>query len=62
MKKAEHDLQKVTLNLFEGDLERLQALYPDVGGGPIIRRLVRSFIEQIERGAEGFNPKVEVNL
>jgi hypothetical protein len=50
------------MNLFPGDYEKLQQLYPDVGAGPIIRRVVRSFIEQIERGGDGFDPKVEVKL
>jgi hypothetical protein len=55
------DLQKVTLNLFRGDYETLQALFPDNGAGPIIRQLVRDFIartEAIERSA----PDVQVTL
>lgn len=56
------ELQKHTLNLFSGDYARIQALYPDVGAGPIIRRVLRKFIEQCEEGTEGFDPHVEVNL
>lgn len=43
------DLQKVTLNLFDGDFERCRELYPDLGAGKVIRTLVRSFIEKEER-------------
>jgi len=42
------ELQKHTLNLFAGDYERLQLLYPDHGAGPIIRSVIRKFIEQCE--------------
>lgn len=42
------ELQKHTLNLFAGDYERLQLLYPDVGAGPVIRKIVRKFVEQCE--------------
>lgn len=62
MKKDEHDLQKHTLNLFEGDYARIQALYPDIGAGPVIRRVLRSFIEQAEAGGAEFQPKVEIEL
>ena len=62
MPKSE-ELQKHTLNLFSGDYERVQQFYPDVGAGPVIRRVIRSFIEQIEAGSgEGFDPKVEVKI
>ena len=47
-KKAEEDLTKHTLNLFPGDYAKLQELYPDLGAGPVIRRLVRDFINKVE--------------
>jgi hypothetical protein len=56
------DLQKHTLNLFEGDYEKLQSYYPDVGAGPIIRRVVRSFLEQIEKEGVGNDINVEVKI
>jgi hypothetical protein len=56
------ELKKHTINLFDGDYEYLQGQYPDLGAGPIIRRIVRAFVEQIEGGAEGFNPEVKVNI
>jgi hypothetical protein len=39
------------MNLFAGDYDRLQSLYPDVGAGPVIRTVVRRFIEQCEATA-----------
>jgi hypothetical protein len=56
------DLQKHTLNLFAGDYEKLQALYPDHGAGPIIRSVVRKFIEQCESANPAVQPNVETNL
>lgn len=52
------ELQKHTLNLFAGDYEELQSMYPDVGAGPIIRRLVRDFLAKVQT-----NPaEVKVNV
>lgn len=55
------ELQKHTLNLFAGDYEKLQLLYPDHGAGPIIRSVIRKFIEQCEAGVVE-TPNVETNL
>lgn len=61
--KSEAPLQKHTLNLFAGDYDRLQSYYPDVGAGPIIRRIVNKFLEQIEAGGEAnINASVEVKI
>lgn len=56
------ELQKHTLNLYRGDYEKVQSLYPDVGAGPIIRRVLRRFIEQVEMGEMAADPSVEVKL
>lgn len=45
------DLQKHTLNLFNGDFDRLKALHPDLDGGAVIRQLVRDYIDKIEANA-----------
>ena len=45
-KKSEEPLQKHTLLLFEGDYERLQTMYPDVGASVVIRKVVREFIDR----------------
>ncbi len=55
------ELQKHTLNLFAGDYEKLQLLYPDHGAGPIIRSIVRRFIEQCE-GGKSATVNVETTL
>lgn len=55
------DLQKHTLNLWRGDYERLQQLYPDIGAGPVIRGVIRKFIEQCE-STPTVTPQVETNL
>lgn len=55
-------LQKHTLNLFEGDYDKLRSLYPDVGAGAIIRRLVRKYIEQVEATGGSIDAKVEIKI
>jgi hypothetical protein len=55
----EGNLQKHTLNLFSGDYERLQLLYPDVGAGPIIRRILRWYIGRVE--ATGQAPGLDLD-
>lgn len=62
MKADDEGLQKHTLNLFEGDYEKLRALYPDVGAGAIVRRIVRRFIEQVEANGSSIDAKVEIKI
>lgn len=63
MPKSEEELTKHTLNLFEGDYDKLRELYPDVGAGAIIRRVVRKFIEQVEAtDASSLDAKVEIKI
>ena len=61
-KADEEGLQKHTLNLYPGDYEKLRVLYPDVGAGAIIRRLVRKYIEQIETNGGSINAEVEIKI
>lgn len=51
MAREKEQLQKVTLNLVEGDFDRLAALYPKLGAGKVIRHLVRTHLEKIEQEA-----------
>lgn len=44
-------LEKVTLNLYEGDWKRLSAIAPRAGASLIVRNLVRSFLMKIDEGA-----------
>jgi hypothetical protein len=49
MKRREDiPISKHTLNLFEGDYQRLQDLYPKLGAGKIVRALVRAHLRKIE--------------
>jgi len=59
---SDEGLQKHTLNLYEGDYEKIRLLYPDVGAGAIIRRIVRKFIEQVEQQGASIDAKVEIKI
>lgn len=48
-RKSDLPLERTTVNLFEGDLARLQALFPNVGAGIAIRRLVHDYLELVDR-------------
>ena len=62
MKNDDEGLQKVTLNLFDGDMERLRSFYPDVGASAVIRRIVRRYIEQVEATGGSIDAKVEIKI
>jgi hypothetical protein len=47
-RKEDRPLQKVTLNLFDGDYNQMQSLYPRAGAGKIIRELVRRHLRDNE--------------
>lgn len=53
-------LTKHTLNLYNGDYAQLQDLYPDIGAGPIIRRLIRKHLEAMEIKSEPVSAKIEL--
>lgn len=55
-------LQKHTLNLYEGDYDKLRSFYPDVGAGAVIRRIVRRYIEQVEATGGSIDAKVEIKI
>lgn len=60
---ASEPLHKHTLNLFEGDYERIQALYPDIGAATIIRQVVRSYLDNVEKKTRKTDLSgVEVNI
>ncbi len=48
----DHDLTKHTLNLYAGDYEKIRLLYPEVGAGLVIRRVIRQFLDKIESNTE----------
>lgn len=48
MKRSDAPLEKVTLNLFAGDMERLKDAAPRIGASFVIRNLVRQFLRSVE--------------
>jgi len=40
------DLHKHTLNLRAGDYARMQELFPQLGGGGAIRKLISNFVDK----------------
>jgi hypothetical protein len=40
------DLHKHTLNLREGDYAKMQELFPALGGGAAIRKLISNFVDK----------------
>jgi hypothetical protein len=46
--EEERGLKKTTLFLYEGDMEDLQHMYPDVGASRVIRLLVQNHINAIK--------------
>lgn len=48
MRKIKEALQKHTLQLFEGDYAKLQALHPEVGAAAIVRTIIRQYIIKLE--------------
>lgn len=51
-RKSVTRITKHTLNLFEGDYQRLQELYPKLGAGRAIREVVRSYLRRLESEEE----------
>jgi hypothetical protein len=47
-RKADYPLEKVTLNLRDGDFERLQILHGRIGAGKVIRQLVISHLKRVD--------------
>lgn len=41
-----NDLEKVTLNLREGDMRKMGELFPGMGSGPAVRELLIKFVDK----------------
>ncbi len=52
------DLKKHTLNLREGDFDRMALLFPKLGGSVAIRTLVSNYVDKAEAAIP--TPKTEV--
>lgn len=48
-------VHKHTINLYEGDFERLQEMYPELGAGIVVRKLVRKHLHSIEQNLTPIN-------
>lgn len=58
-RRTEIPLQKHTLNLFEGDFDKLQGWYTKLGASRIVRELVRAQVRRVEESiAQKRNPTV----
>ena len=53
-KTEDYELEKVTLNLFQGEFHALKLLYPRLGAGKVIRELVHKHLA--ERGVKPPSP------
>jgi hypothetical protein len=47
-RKEDYPLEKVTLNLRDGDFDRLRELHGRLGAGKVIRGLVMGHIKRVE--------------
>ena len=41
-------LEKITINIYKGDMDRLKAIKSRVGASVIIRNLIASFLERVD--------------
>lgn len=48
VRREDYPVKKYTVNLFQGDLEALQELFPRAGASRVIRNLVRSFLNKLK--------------
>lgn len=60
-RKKDFPLQKVTLNLYEGEFDRLQELAPELGASHIVRELVHAHILRVE-SVKAKPPRVDLDL
>ncbi len=57
------EMQKHTLFLYRGDYDKLRALFPENGAAVAIRRLIRNYLNEVEKRGTGRDTvNVEVNL
>lgn len=64
-RKEDRPISKHTLNLYTGQLDKLQELHPRLGAAKVIRTLVDDHIRSVDEGlnkiAEPF-PELNINL
>ena len=54
-RKEDQPLTKHTLNLYEGQLDKLQELHPRLGAAKVIRMLIKKHLDDVD-GAMAFGP------
>lgn len=62
-RKEDRPITKHTLNLYAGQLDKLQELHPRLGAAKVIRTLIEDHIRSVaERGAQVFEPLPIANV
>lgn len=56
----DNELQKHTLNLRAGDMEKIRDFHPDLHASQVVRMLISRYVDQIEGGET--NVSVEIEL
>jgi hypothetical protein len=60
--KEKLELQKHTLNLREGDYEKIATYMPDVPTAIVIRRIISRFVDNLEASGGTLDSTVEIKL
>lgn len=47
-RKENHPIEKITINLYKGDFEKLRDLHPQLGSSKVIRDMVHVHIQKVE--------------
>lgn len=59
-RKETRPLQKVTLNLYHGDFEKLQEQNPRIGAAKVVRELVSAHVRTVEAKAESLRDQLDI--
>jgi hypothetical protein len=60
--KTDVDLHKHTLNLRQGDMEALAALFPKHHPSVMVRKIVSKFVDQVQQVPEEQVPPTDISL
>lgn len=62
-RREDRPITKHTLNLYAGQLDKLQELHPRLGAAKVIRTLIEDHIRSVAEGAaQRFDPIPELNV
>lgn len=56
------DLEKVTVRLFRGDKDEIDAMFPNLGHNRVIRQLVRNLLKGIKERAQKTQGNLEIQI